>query len=78
MSLGTDSRVSRPWRTSRRLRRSTTGKQYKPKFEAKVALEATRASGPAGLRVVRILEAASKSLQGRGELVELKAQETIA
>ena len=35
-----------------------------------------RTDGLAGLRVVRILEAASKSLQGRGELVELKDPET--
>ena len=40
--------------------------------------ERPRTDGLAGLRVVRVLEAASESLQGRGELVELKAQEAIA
>jgi predicted dehydrogenase len=40
--------------------------------------EQPKTDGLAGLRVVRILEAASKSLQGRGELVELKAQEALA
>jgi predicted dehydrogenase len=40
--------------------------------------EQPKTGGLAGLRVVRILEAASESMQRRGELVELKAQETIA
>jgi predicted dehydrogenase len=40
--------------------------------------EQPKTGGLAGLRVVRILEAASKSMQGRGELVELKAQEASA
>jgi len=34
--------------------------------------------GLAGPGVVRILEAASKSLKGRGELVELEAQGAMA
>jgi len=47
-------------------------------FQHYVALPRTgerpRTDGLAGLRVVQILEAASQSLQGRGKLVELKAQ----
>ena len=36
--------------------------------------ERPRTDGLAGLCVVRILEAATQSLEGRGKLVELKAQ----
>jgi predicted dehydrogenase len=36
--------------------------------------ERPRPDGLAGLRVVRILEAATQSLEGRGKFVELKAQ----
>jgi predicted transcriptional regulator len=57
------------------MRRATRFQQYAHRLETG---DRPRTDGVAGLCMVRILEAATRSLEERGKFVELKAQEAGA